>query len=168
MFEVYKITFDNNKSYIGYTSKGVMNRLTKHKQNAEGGLDTHFYRAIRKYGLGKIKIKILWRGKNKEEAQQKEKYFIDYYNTYTTGYNQTKGGDGGFSVDNIKEWKRKLSKATTLDRNPKYSGYTDEQIIEKAIDYYIDNNHKLVRRHWTKYSKENGLPQHYSKNRFDG
>ena len=53
---VYKHTFENNKSYIGYTSLSISKRLNKHMQNAQSGHDTNFYRAIRKYGLNNIKF----------------------------------------------------------------------------------------------------------------
>lgn len=168
MFEIYMITFENNKSYIGYTKKGVMNRIHKHKTNAEYGINTHLYKAIRKYGMKNIKIKILDRCSSKKEAIDKEKFYIDKYDTYHNGYNLTIGGDGGWCVKNIEEWKRKLSIINTLDSNNKWSGFSDDDIVLFALQYFISNNYKLICKHWYKYCKEKGYPQHYSKNRFNG
>ena len=53
-YEIYKITNKvNNKMYIGYTNNGVENRLHKHYTNSTCGIDTYFYKAIRKYGTTK-------------------------------------------------------------------------------------------------------------------
>lgn len=51
-YEVYCHTNTlNNKSYIGYTSQSTLKRLHKHILNANYGIQSHFYRAIRKYGI---------------------------------------------------------------------------------------------------------------------
>ena len=52
MYHIYKITnLVNNKIYIGQSARGVAERFHRHVCDAMNGkLDTHFARAIRKYG----------------------------------------------------------------------------------------------------------------------
>ena len=49
---IYKITnIQNKKMYIGQTIRPIEERFKRHLNDAiKGNLDTHFARAIRKYG----------------------------------------------------------------------------------------------------------------------
>ena len=46
---------------------------------------------MRKYGIDKFQIELIEETDNPEE---REVYWIEYYQTYAKGYNATKGGDG--------------------------------------------------------------------------
>jgi hypothetical protein len=168
MFYIYMHTFkSSNKSYIGYTSKTVSERLQKHYQNALAGIDTHFYRAIRKYGVGDIETQILWKGDSFTTAKKQEIKFIEMYKTLKEGYNMTYGGDGGWCVppEKYEEWKEHLS--MSREKNGRWSGYSDDEILDCAHDYFKSNEYNV--RSFIKYSSENyGMPKHYSKNRFNG
>lgn len=52
-------------------------------------LDTHFARAIRKYGPDKWQLEIIDSAETQEELNQKEQYWIRYYNSVEEGYNET-------------------------------------------------------------------------------
>ena len=52
-------------------------------------LDTHFARAIRKYGPDKWQLEVIDGAKTQEELNQKEQYWIRYYNSVEEGYNET-------------------------------------------------------------------------------
>lgn len=56
--EIYKITnIQNNKVYIGQTIRPVEYRFNRHINDAlHNILDTHFARAIRKYGPQNFKL----------------------------------------------------------------------------------------------------------------
>ena len=58
---IYKITnIQNNKIYIGQTIRPVQERFKRHLNDAlHGILDTHFARAIRKYGEDSFQIEII-------------------------------------------------------------------------------------------------------------
>ena len=94
---VYKHTFKNNKSYIGYTSLSISKRLNKHIQNAQSGHDTKFYRAIRKYGISQIKSNVLCECISREEAlkrsidyaKPRKQALLDYMQTIGINYNET-------------------------------------------------------------------------------
>ena len=166
---IYMHTFkQTNKSYIGYTGLTLTKRLHKHITNAQSGLDTHFYRAIRKHSPKNIVSKVICECSSKEEALEKEKYYIEYYDTFKNGYNMTIGGDGGWVVPDEKydEWIRKKSIAISGEKNPTYTGFTDEEILEAAFSYFKKEG-QLPKRKWQIYSSEvYGFPKFYSKFRF--
>ena len=89
--EVYKITnLINNKVYIGQTIRPIQQRFHRHISDAMNNiLDTHFARAIRKYGPDNWKIESIDTAETQEELNQKEQYWINYYNSVIEGYNET-------------------------------------------------------------------------------
>jgi hypothetical protein len=171
MYIVYKHSF-GQKNYIGFTSLSLEERLHKHELNALSGIDTKFYRAIRKYGLDKISSSVLCECSSKREAIEKEKIFIKKYNSYKNGYNMTEGGDGGdiiskLSNEKYKGYINKLKKASYGENNPRYIQISDDELVNKGIQLYLKNN-LLTTRMWQKYAKENNLPMSFSKFRFNG
>lgn len=52
------------------------------------------YRAFKKYGLQNFEFKIIEECK-KEKLNEREIYWIAYFNSFHNGYNLTPGGDGG-------------------------------------------------------------------------
>ena len=89
--EIYKITnLINNKVYIGQTIRPISQRFHRHINDAMNNiLDTHFARAIRKYGPDNWKIESIDTAETQEELNQKEQYWINYYNSVIEGYNET-------------------------------------------------------------------------------
>ena len=88
---IYKITnIQNNKVYIGQTIRPIKDRLNRHINDAlHNILDTHFARAIRKYGKESFIIEEIDTASSQEELNQKEQYWIQYYNATIDGYNET-------------------------------------------------------------------------------
>lgn len=109
MSVIYKFTNKiNGKSYIGQT-KDFKKRLNSHKSSSNNKksneYNTPFHRAIRKYGIDNFKYEILEEipeGESQEFIDEREKFFIQYYETLTQkgGYNVSKGGQG-FSRDSL-------------------------------------------------------------------
>lgn len=93
---IYKITNDiNNKIYIGKTLSNIQKRFQEHKKDSEkiSLSNRPLYNAMRKYGIEHFSIEIV------EEPDinilnDREIYWINYYNSYVNGYNATIGGDG--------------------------------------------------------------------------
>lgn len=95
---IYKATcLVNNKIYIGKTEQDLKIRMSSHFSDAESfRLDTHFARAIRKYGRDNFKFEEIDKATNSlEELNEKERYWINYYDSANKGYNETDGGEGG-------------------------------------------------------------------------
>ena len=88
---IYKITnIQNNKVYIGQTIRPVKDRFNRHISDALNNIiDTHFARAIRKYGKENFQIEIIDTAQNQNELNKKERYWIQYYNSVEEGYNET-------------------------------------------------------------------------------
>ena len=94
---IYKIeNMIDHKIYIGQ-SKNIEQRWDEHKwssQNINKGKEYEYplYRAFRKYGIENFSFEIIEKCKI-EELNNKERYWIKYYNSFKEGYNQTLGGD---------------------------------------------------------------------------
>lgn len=80
----------NGKIYVGQTSKIPERRW----QNGKGYINQVFYKAIQKYGWNNFEHIILEKHLTQEEANEREKYWINFYhsNNPKFGYNQTNGG----------------------------------------------------------------------------
>ena len=163
----------SNKSYVGYTMGSFEKRFNKHIQNALAGVDTHLYRAIRKYGIQDFICHILWENVDgsKHEAKLKEIEMIKEYKTYEQGYNMTKGGDGGWTwgtnTDAILT-QRKIQGVSVGSNNGRWCGKTDEEILVIAMNIVLENNGLWSREKWQTACKLYNIPLSFSKNRFKG
>lgn len=118
----------NGKCYIGYCVS-FNERISRHFKCAEKGIDTRFYRAIRKYGKENfIWEKIAENISSIIRCKEIEKEMIRKYNTYEYGYNSTLGGDGGFTGHNSGEFKKGIK---AWNKGVKYSDSLIE-ILKKA------------------------------------
>lgn len=90
----------NHKCYIGQ-SVDIERRQYNHKSsvynNKANDYNSQFHQAVRKYGFDNFDYEIIAvlspEEYSKELLDQMEKFFINYYNSYTNGYNATPGGD---------------------------------------------------------------------------
>lgn len=104
---IYKITNKlNNKCYIGKSSN-IEERWKYHKwryqEKGHSEYDKPLYRAFRKYGIENFTFEIIELVDN-TQINEKETYWIEYYNSYgSSGYNATKGGDGGLTVTDARD-----------------------------------------------------------------
>ena len=96
----------NKKVYIGQTCQ-----LPNKRWNNGDGYKTspHFYAAIQKYGWDNFEHKILENNLSQNEADQKEKFYIEKYNSTNPqkGYNILSGGNEKLSEYWSKEENRK-------------------------------------------------------------
>ena len=83
----------NNKCYVGQTKQyDWRNRL--YQENRPGNKQIISY-AISKYGVDKFKDSIIDLAYSQEEADEKEKFWIKFFNSLApNGYNATLGGQG--------------------------------------------------------------------------
>lgn len=91
---IYKITNTiNNKIYIGQTIKTIEKRFQQHKNNSNKEYFSQIvlYKAFRKYGIENFKCELVEEVDNKF-LDEREKYWINYYDSYLNGYNSTLGG----------------------------------------------------------------------------
>ena len=94
----------NGKSYIGITCETVQKRWGKNGYRYKEKYQPKFYRAIKKYGWDNFEHNILLSDLTYEEAIQKEKELIEFYDSYNNGYNNTKGGEGFLPGEDNPMW----------------------------------------------------------------
>ena len=91
---IYKITFPNNKIYIGL-SNNMYRRMLEHNTDFRNNLPIE--KAIQKYGkITEFEILELIPSENRKLMIEREKYWINFYNSTdrNIGYNISIGGDG--------------------------------------------------------------------------
>ena len=148
---IYKIwNEDNDKLYIGQTSIGIKARWSQHLKNYLTN-NAVIYRAMRKHGAGVFHIELIEECDN-SLLDEREKYWIAYYDSYHHGYNSTPGGtvlpsgkmhprvndtlikslwDEGFSISDIQE-KTGNSNTTIREHLMDYPSYSIKESIKRA------------------------------------
>ncbi len=105
---IYKIENKiNGKIYIGQTTVELNERIKGHKY-------ANYYvgRAIREYGIEKFAIDVIEKCKTLDELNEREKFWITYYNCKVpNGYNLTDGGEGTPGRPTSAETRSKISKS---------------------------------------------------------
>jgi len=110
-FLVYSIrNKKNGQYYIGITSMSLERRMKGHLDDVRRGSKCAVHNAIRKHGIASFEVSLVDdSAKNWKELCEKEKLFIQSYDSYTNGYNATLGGDGKFGCSPSKETREKIS-----------------------------------------------------------
>lgn len=96
MIGIYKITNNvNHKTYIGQSVE-VEERIKEHKRipfrENRPTYNYPLYKEMREYGLENFSFEPLKECK-KEDLNRLELYYVELYNSFLNGYNQTPGGD---------------------------------------------------------------------------
>lgn len=117
MHLIYKINFPSGKVYIGQTNN-LIKHESDHLKEARNGTDYKIYRAMRKYNTTRDDFEIVETDiESQQEANIREIYWIQFYNSYLNGYNSTPGGSNGLSEINKGE-----NSAKTI--------FTNEEVLE--------------------------------------
>ena len=91
---IYKITNNvNGKVYIGQTIQTIKERFYQHcaTKCSNSVLNMAIHKAIKKYGKSNFTIEVI-EEVDKDSLNDREKFWIEYYNSYNNGYNSTRGG----------------------------------------------------------------------------
>lgn len=108
---IYKITNKiNGKCYIRQTTKkrGFLDRYPnkgvgiervynfhKNNKNKNEGYNVYLFNSIEKYGFDAFSVdEVFDVAFNKDELNEKEMYYIKYFDSFNNGYNSTLGGEG--------------------------------------------------------------------------
>ena len=160
---IYKISNSiNNKVYIGQTIRPIEERFKRHINDATNCiLDTHFARAIRKYGKENFYIEEIDVASNQEELNLKEQYWIGYYDSIQNGYNETdalyKCGGNTYKSKTEEEMQlisKKISLTKLKGNNPNSKGVkcrnidTKEELFFDSVtdckDYFGERTHRFI------------------------
>lgn len=141
---IYKITnLINNKCYIGQ-SIDINKRWHKHLYADSSNSVIHT--AIKKYGKNNFLFEVIEECPV-EALNDREIYWIQYYNSYKEGYNCTLGGDTGNHYNyeeiytlwnsglNCQEIQNKLNcNSSTITRALRYFDISEEQVRNRAVN----------------------------------
>jgi group I intron endonuclease len=118
---IYKIVSPNGKIYIGQTIN-IKNRISKYKHNLFKG-QIKLWNDCCKYEWNPSeRLEIIEEclcGNNKDILNEKEIYWIEFFNSYVEGLNSNKGGNGNLGHIPSKETKEKLKIQNTGKRHKK-------------------------------------------------
>ena len=141
---IYKIWNEqNNKVYIGQTVKTVQKRFTQHKNNSNKPYFSQIilYKAFNKYGIENFICEEIEEVDN-SLLDERERYWIEYYDSYFNGYNSTLGGRAiqlyNWDIDDIIEKYLELKSARKV---AKYYG-CDHSTIDNILN--INNVHRFT------------------------
>ena len=106
-------------------------------------LDTHFARAIRKYGKDSFIIEEIDTAQTQDELNQKEQYWIKFYNSVEEGYNETdaisKCGGNTYRSKTEEEMeiiKEKIRQTKIGTKNPMARKIKRTNIITNEVDIF--------------------------------
>lgn len=141
---IYRIYNDiNKKNYIGLTTNTVETRWKKHLANSSL-VQYHLYDAMRLYGVEHFFIETI---ENIEDnlLAEREQYWIQYYDSFYNGYNETQGGEGsqlynkadfyrlwdeGYSISEIAS-QINCVRSTVYEALLDYENYTVEESLKR-------------------------------------
>lgn len=102
MCGIYKITNTiNGNCYIGQ-SVNIQERWKHHRYPSRGSSHYPLYLAFDKYGIDKFTFEVIEECRP-EELDEKEIFYIEKFDSYNHGYNQTKGGSAGGHIVKLSE-----------------------------------------------------------------
>ncbi len=156
-YTIYRHITPSGKSYVGITRMKYLSQ--RFKKNGIGYKSCPlFYKAIQKYGWDNIKHEILEQNVTEDKIDEREKYWISYYqsNNRTFGYNIEEGGYcvRTFSPETRKkisdakkgkslslEHRRKLSQANLGHHNsPEAEAKRIAKRVRPVLQFDLNNN----------------------------
>ena len=138
MCGIYKITNQlNGKVYIGQ-SRDIESRWKRHQRYP---IDSKkpLYLAFKKYGLKNFSFEVIEECPE-EDLNEREQYWIIYYNSYGNGYNATRGGEGNRKVDvqQIIDSYNRLGMCTEVSKELNVSAHTVGKILtQNGVNHYL-------------------------------
>ena len=178
---IYKSTNKiNGKVYIGQTTQTLEKRIKGHIKESRIDNNRPFMLSINKYGSDNFTFEIIDTSNNIDELNEKEIYWIDFYNSISpNGYNITGGGQGkkmiktkelgrriSEGLKNSEKWqtllkdeeylKKREEKFINFAKGKKFSPEHKEKIWEKNKERIIKFN-KSTSKKWIVVDKENNI-----------
>ena len=137
-YRIYRYTnILNGMKYHGKTCR--QHQSTRTGKNGNNYIQNcpKFGKAIKEYGWSNFKYEVLEDGLTKEEAEVREKYWIEHDNSiWPNGYNETLGGDGikGFHPVRSKEYRKKQSESHKGKSSPMKGKHHTEEARKKMSE----------------------------------
>ena len=139
----------NNKQYIGQTSRSIEVRYNEHCYDNRSNSAIH--KAIKEYGVSNFEVKELEKVPL-EKLDEREIYWVDYYDTFNNGYNLTKGGQNtgrtGYSQLMVVENGFIFDSRSALAREMKRIASWGEKTVIEQIGKVIDTDKTFCDYHF--------------------
>jgi len=147
---IYKSTNKiTGKVYIGQTTKNLEKRIKGHVNESKKDKNRPFLSSINKYGVDNFVFEIIDFADNLNELNDKEIYWINFYNSVSpNGYNVTGGGQGDKTIGTkelgkrISEGLKNSEKWQTLLNDDEYLKKREEKFINSAKGKKFSSEHK--------------------------
>ena len=151
---IYKATnLVNGKIYIGQTIQKFTKRISQHKcmKNSK----CYFHNSLQKYGFNNFNWTIIDNAYNFDELDDKEIYWINFYNTQDKGYNLSEGGRVNRNMKRTKpsvlkgtkhtEERKEKNRQAQLERykNNPYPEYLKEKMRKNMLNREITWGDKI-------------------------
>jgi group I intron endonuclease len=178
---IYKSTNKiTGKIYIGQTTKSLEKRIKGHIKESKIDKNRPFLLSINKYGVDNFTFEVIDTTNNLDELNNKEIYWINFYNSVSpNGYNVTGGGQGKKMVStnelgkriskglqNSKKWqtllnneeflKKKQTNFISWNKGKKFTTEHKEKIWEKNKERILIFN-KSTSKKWIIVDKDNNI-----------
>jgi group I intron endonuclease len=141
IYEIKNIT--NGKMYIG-NSKDIINRFSQHKSNLRNNkhTNTHLQASWNKHGESNFIFRTieLILNPTKQILEEREDYWINYYDSINKGYNMQGAVRGTFS----NEWKHRNKER--VQKNKFYSNPEIKDFIQSFINSKIQEGYTFKNR----------------------
>ena len=162
MVGIYKIeNLINGNKYIGQ-SNNITKRWGAEKRTAFNEKDPRYdyplSRALRKYGVENFSFEIIEEC-NIEQLNERERYWVSYYDSFYNGYNQTLGGDSPKNapkekiigiikdLENTDMYHREIAEKWNISQEMVQGINTGRYWFQENKDYPLQKNHKSKSHH---------------------
>jgi group I intron endonuclease len=127
MAEIYKIVSPSNKIYIGQSKNCEHRKIYYRTLNCKG--QPKLYNSLKKYGWESHTFEIV---ESTDKPNEREIYWICYYNSVENGLNCSFGGEGGGNKSD--QTKQKISQSMKGKNTWSVGGYTKKPILQYSLD----------------------------------
>lgn len=120
MTKIYRLLCtETGKSYIGKTKHEIEDRFHEHVHGSKFGGKSKLSNALRKYGPEKFE-KYLLEETSEELSNEREKHFVEFYDSFHNGYNSTRAGEWVPKPPVTDETRDKMSRNNRWRGKPRY------------------------------------------------
>lgn len=100
----------SNRWYIGQTIRSLQCRWEEHLKEINFS-KSHLNLALKKYGVGAFELQVIESNIPESRLDERERYYIQKYDSYHHGFNCTLGGQGVHGYKHTEETKSRISKS---------------------------------------------------------
>ena len=160
----------NGKCYVGQTyqengfndrynhSGEGIERVYKHHKSEKKhnrSYNKHLLMSIEKHGFEAFEVnRCLDYAFSLEELNIKEKVYIQLYDSFKNGYNETLGGEGVKGHMHSEEDRQRMSEVKKGENNPFYGKRHTEKTKQKISESIKGENHPMYGKHLSKKAKQ--------------